>query len=100
MSFTLQELRIALHDLQEAAETVRRKGEDIQQEIANINAALAVVGPGWIGPAGTSFAAIKQVYADDMDVLVSLLEEMVKRMRHAYATYHAMELANYRNVAS
>ncbi|WP_269276924.1 WXG100 family type VII secretion target [Streptomyces sp. H39-S7] len=100
MSFTLQEFKIALHDLQEAAETVRRKSEDIRQDIAEINVALAAVEPGWTGPAGTSFAGIKKVYGDDMEVLTSLLEEMVRRMRHAYSTYHAMELANYRNVRS
>lgn len=100
MSFTLQEFKVALHNLQEATETVRRKGHDIRQDIADINAALAVVEPGWIGPAGSSFAEIKKVYGDDMEVLTALLEEMVKRMRQAYSTYHAMELANYRNVRS
>ncbi|MFI9101782.1 WXG100 family type VII secretion target [Streptomyces fildesensis] len=98
MSLTLQDFKVALQNLQDVTELVRRKGEDIRDDIAQINASLAKVD--WTGPAGTSFVEVHRVYTGNMAELTSLLDEMVKRMRHSYRTYHDMELANFNNVNS
>ncbi|MFB7124348.1 MULTISPECIES: WXG100 family type VII secretion target [Streptomycetaceae] len=98
MAYTLQEFKVDLQQLLEASGTLGAESENIKGEIDAIATALAPLETGWIGPAGTSFAAITKVYKDDMVDLQNLLDEMTRRMRSAYRMYHDMELANYNNV--
>ncbi|SEO71643.1 WXG100 family type VII secretion target [Actinacidiphila rubida] len=96
-SHTLQEFRVALEELQHAITVVNGHRAQVADLLAQIHTAFVAAHDSWQSPSATTFETTATWFADCSQALKDLLDEMARRMRTTYDTYHAAETANAHN---
>ncbi|SEG91996.1 WXG100 family type VII secretion target [Actinacidiphila yanglinensis] len=96
-SGALHELRVALGELQTAITKVNGHREAISDLLAEIQSQFTAAHDAWQSPSATTFETTATWFTQSSRALKDLLDEMARRMRSTYDTYHAVETANTHN---
>lgn len=95
MSFA--DFKVNLADLLNAKEAIATEVANVHTLVGQIANATQTVAANWASPAGGAFGQLQVKASNDMDGLVTILDEMVTRMQGAYENYRAVEMQNTSN---
>jgi WXG100 family type VII secretion target len=98
-TITLEELKVDLQQLSDAADSIQGQATTIQEQCNEITQAFQLVAAPdvWSSPAGATFVDLETACTTALNNLNALLVEMISRMRAAYQNYHDAEEANFKN---
>jgi uncharacterized protein YukE len=96
---SIADFKVNLADLKAATEIVSDKAKAIRQLSHMITERLQGVERAWISPAGGTFTELQIAATADMEMLNSVLDEMVRKMNIAHDNYELAEQNNTHNVS-
>jgi WXG100 family type VII secretion target len=91
---TVSPFTVDLVQLGSAITSVQASADTITGLVGQVNSNLDAVSGEWSSPAYQTFAALLPDVTNDMNKLVTLMNEMVVRMQAAQTTYSNIERAN------
>jgi len=97
---TPAEFKVDLAELADAATAVGRESSAIKEDLAKLGNFFHLVEDDWHSPSGESCVQLQKLFTVATADLVSLLDEMVRRMRHSYANYKYIEETNAANLTA
>jgi hypothetical protein len=92
------EFKVDLAELADAGTAVGRESAAIKEDLAKLGNFFHLVEGDWHSPSGESCVQLQKSFTVATADLVSLLEEMVRRMQHSYANYKHIEETNAANL--
>ncbi|WP_225847513.1 WXG100 family type VII secretion target [Streptomyces sp. HPF1205] len=96
-SGSLHELQVALDELHNAITIVNGHRAQISDLLVRIRTEFDAAHDAWQSPSGATFETTTTWFDHSSRALKDLLDEMARRMRSTYDTYHAAETANTHN---
>ncbi len=93
-TISIESFKVDLQQLQDAIGTVSAQAQTIGEQAQVIQAQLAEVPSWWSAPSEVPFSQLAMACTNQLNGLVSLLQEMITRMNSAYQNYLSAETAN------
>ncbi|MFL6117906.1 MAG: WXG100 family type VII secretion target [Catenulispora sp.] len=95
---TPAEFKVDLQELLDASVSIQAEASAIKANVARLATCFRLVENNFQSPAGQSCAELQKTFNRATENLSSLLEEMVRRMRHSYENYKRSEETNAQNL--
>jgi uncharacterized protein YukE len=93
------EFRVHLDALENAAATVKRERDQIEDRLAQIRShTQGTVPTAWDSPAYGTFEPFRIWFDKASDDVMGLLQEIITRLEVTHSNYRNAELANYGNL--